>query len=62
MLRALLQMYRRIITASRRSSRYRPERHYMRGAGPASLRKTGAEDDREPGVRDAESARHKEPA
>jgi hypothetical protein len=53
-------MYRRFITASRRTSHYRPERHYMRGAGPASLRKTGG--GREPGIRDMESARHKERA
>jgi hypothetical protein len=55
-------MYRRFITASRRTSHYRPERHYMRGAGPASLRKTGTEDGRESGIRDTQSARHKERA
>lgn len=62
MLRMLMRLYRRIIHAPARSSRYRPERHYMRGAGPASHRKTGIENSREPGMRDAESARHKEPA
>lgn len=30
----------RELFASRLSDHYRPERHYMRGAGPASRRKT----------------------
>lgn len=37
MFRALLQMFRRLMSAPWRSQRYRPELHYMRGAGPATL-------------------------
>ena len=43
MLGALIQICRRVVSAPWRSSGYRPERHYMRGAGPASRRKTGTE-------------------
>ena len=60
MLRILMRLYRRIVTAPARSQRYRPERHYMRGAGPASGRKPGS-DMREPASHDTKSARHKEP-
>jgi hypothetical protein len=62
MLRMLTRLYRRIFSAPARSDRYRPERHYMRGAGPASLRKADAESGREPVLRDVASARPKEPA
>lgn len=30
-------MFRRLMSAPWRSQRYRPELHYMRGAGPATL-------------------------
>ncbi len=68
MLRILMRLYRRIVAAPARSQRYRPERHYMRGAGPASLRKlrdlksgdVKSGDGRVP-VR-AEAARRKQPA
>ena len=43
MLRMLMRLYRRIVIAPARSQRYRPERHYMRGAGPASRRKPGSD-------------------
>lgn len=59
MLRMLMRLYRRIVIAPARSQRYRPERHYMRGAGPASRRKPGS-DAREPESHNAKAARHKE--
>jgi hypothetical protein len=36
---AVAQLLRRIAHALRFSSRYRPERHYMRGPGPKSRAK-----------------------
>jgi hypothetical protein len=60
MLRMLMRLYRRIVTAPARSQRYRPERHYMRGAGPASRREPGS-DSREPASADTKSVQHKEP-
>jgi hypothetical protein len=67
MLRMLTRLYRRIISAPWQSSpwpasRYRPERHYMRGAGPASQRKTGSGEISEPAERNTKSVRHREPA
>jgi hypothetical protein len=59
MLRMLMRLYRRIVIAPARSQRYRPERHYMRGAGPASLRKPGSD---KGDSRHAKAKRHKEPA
>jgi hypothetical protein len=59
MLRMLMRLYRRIVTAPARSQRYRPERHYMRGAGPASRREPGS-NSREPVSHDTSSPRHKE--
>lgn len=57
MLRILMRLYRRIVIAPARSQRYRPERHYMRGAGPASLRKPGSD---KGDSHDATAKRHKE--
>jgi hypothetical protein len=34
---AFTQFWQRLVTAPRRTGRYRPERHYMRGPGPKSL-------------------------
>ncbi len=62
MLRMLMRLYRRIVGAPAQSQRYRPERHYMRGAGPASQRKTGSGDAREPASGAKQRARHKESA
>lgn len=59
MLRMLMRLYRRIVITPARSQRYRPERHYMRGAGPASLRKPGSDKGDSHG---AKAERHKEPA
>ncbi len=58
MLRMLMRLYRRIVIAPARSQRYRPERHYMRGAGPASRRKPGSDNGDSRGAR---AERHKEP-
>jgi hypothetical protein len=55
----LMRLYRRIVIAPARSQRYRPERHYMRGAGPASQRRSGS-DMRESASPEAKAARHKE--
>jgi uncharacterized membrane-anchored protein len=59
MLRMLMRLYRRIVTAPARSQRYRPERHYMRGAGPASRGRPGS-DIRDPASPGTKAARHRE--
>lgn len=46
MLGSLIRLYRRLMA---RGQSYRPEQHYMRGAGPANRRKTGVRDARDTG-------------
>jgi hypothetical protein len=66
MLRMLKRLYRRFVATPERPPRYRPERHYMRGVGPASLRKMGSGDAHAGASNDTsrenDAHRHKEPA